>query len=383
MGDAMFRIFQSLVFLVAILLLAPIGTLRAEEKKPKEISKEKPAVPVGYEDAAEPTNKGAKQEISGKPKKQEADAEEKQSDLPSGYEDAPKSGTRKKKKARRRVVAPAAQQPVRDAKAIAKEKKQVEANPQIRALVAQMRQQLKPFFAVELTFAKNVCQPNPEQLKKMKARATPALEETLRSLAIQQGGQMGWGRAIRGIPKQPRDILEQFEEAADQIVAEVFPPETVAIYQAEQQHRKAFRARAGALALVAHLDTKFRFTAPQREALSDSLQEAWQRSWQRYLQFMPSNPQFFPPVPDKAIVPHLNPVQVKQWKSMQRQDIGFHWQNLRNLNQGNFRNMNQEIDWFGEPEKNAQRVGFAAGLIRGEVNIIVGEAVEADEEEQE
>jgi len=364
MGDLMLRYCQSLVFLCAVLLLAWLGTLRAAEEQPE--------VPVGYAEAAAPKEKESQQ--------QAIDA-----DLPIGYQDASQAGTRKKKKARRPAQVPEAAQPVRDAKAIAQEKKIIAANPQLQAIVAQMRKQLQPFFAVELTFAKNVCQATPEQVKKMKVLAKPALEQVLQSLAIQQGGQRGLVRAWGGRQQQPKDILEQFEVAASRIVTEIFPPETVAIYQDEQRHRAEFRAKAGAMALVAHLDTKLRFNSRQREYLTDSLQSQWRRSWQRYLQIMDSNPQFFPPVPDQAIVPHLNGVQVKQWKNRQRQDLGFHWQNL-NMNQGQFRNMKQEVDWFeepGKPEENAEMAEFAAVLIEQDVALVLKEAVEAEEEEQE
>ena len=214
----------------------------------------------------------------------------------------------------------------------------------------------------------------------MKRLATPALEQALRSLAIQQGGQMGWGGAFGRNHNKQTDILDDFELAAGQIVLQVFPPETVAAYQEEQGHRKAFRARAGAMALVAHLDKNYRFTKPQRKAITDSLQEVWQRKWQMYLQYMGSNPQFFPDVPDKAIVPHLNRAQVKQWKSKQRQNIHLGWQNL-NMNHGNFRNLKQEVEWFEEPigKEIAEAAGFAEMLIVREVAI----EVEEDEEEQE
>ncbi len=368
--------FQSVISFIALLFLAFPSTLCAEEN-----TKEKADIPSGYEEAAEPKNPKRekpkpKKEMSTNPKKEKPGT-----NLPTGYEDAAKPETRKKKKAKKKNEAPPVTKPVRDKKRIAKEKKKVDGNPQLKALVVQMQQQLKPYFAAELSFANTVCQPDPNQLKKMKALALPALVQTLRSLAIQQGGQMGWGGGFGRNQRKAKDVLQQFEDAASQIVTEVFPPETLAIYREELEYRKEFRAMAGALAMVAHLDSKFRLTVPQREALTDSIQEVWQRSWQRYLQIMVGNPQFFPPVPEDAIVPHLNPVQVKQWKSMQRQDLGFHWQNLHNFQHGLFRNLKQEVDWFEEPKEGALNGGVVRLEIVGGVAVAIVE--QADEEEPE
>jgi len=299
MGNPMLRFYSPLIFQGALLLLLALpGTLCAEEVafEVKVVAKENPDLPVGYEEAAEPAKKKPEKEKSSKPQKpNEPKNEEADADLPIGYEDADKVGEQKKKKPQQQAVKQAGP---KDAKTIAEEKKKIAANPRIQALIVQMRKRL--------AFAKTVCQPNPEQLKKMKAQATPAWEQILRTLAIQEldpQRRRGLRIFVKGRAmghREPEDILNQFEEAVNQIVTEVFPPETVAIYQGEQRHRKEFHARAGAVALVAHLDTKFHLTAPQREALSDSLQEVWQRTWQRYLQTMAHNSQFFPPVPDEA-----------------------------------------------------------------------------------
>ena len=192
---------------------------------------------------------------------------------------------------------------------------------------------------------------------------------------------MGWGGAFGRNQNKPKDILEEFETAAVEIVSQVFPPETIAAYQEEQGHRKSFRARSGAMALVAHLDSNFRFTRPQREAITDSLQKAWQRNWQSYLQLMVHNPQYFPDVPDKTIVPHLNRAQIKQWKSRQRQNIHLGWQHLNNRNHGIFRNLNQEVEWFEEPKKGALNGGMVRLEIVGGVAVAIVE--QADEKEPE
>jgi len=114
------------------------------------------------------------------------------------------------------------------------------------------------------------------------------------------------------------------------------------------------------MALVAHLDTTYRLSPAQREALTHSIQEVWQRNGQRYLQIMSNNPQFFPPVPDEAVLPHLNDIQTKQWNSRQRQSLGFSWQN--SLNYGLFRNLQQANDWFEKPAENV--AGNGAGVLQ-------------------
>ena len=218
-----------------------------------------------------------------------------------------------------------------------------------------MRAQLKPLFGAELTFAKQLCEPNEAQIQQMKAMAKPELETALQKFAIQQAPMMGiqlGGRRVQNRKQlEAENIFNAFESATDRIVAEIFPAEEVALYREEQAERKAFRARSGAMALVAHLDSQFRLSQQQREDLTDELQESWKREWQHYLQILPNNPQFFPPVPNNLIVRHLNDVQAKLWRGLNKHQLGMHWQNL--VNQGQFRNFKPEIDWF-EDQPNAQ-----------------------------
>ena len=112
----------------------------------------------------------------------------------------------KPQKTRRPVAVPAkprvAKDPKAIAKAIAKEKKKVENNPQLKALVAQMRGQLKPYFAAELSFANTVCQPDAKQLKKMKRLATPRPGASPAIDSDSTGRTDGLGRRFRQKPEQ-------------------------------------------------------------------------------------------------------------------------------------------------------------------------------------
>lgn len=313
-------------------------------------------------------------------------AEPEKPDLPAGYEQADQAGERKQR-ARKKVVVPAVPQAKHEAKPNGDEL--FAKNPQLNAIVEQMREQLQPLFAAELTFAKAVCQPNAEQLQKMKVQASPELEKALRSFALQQapmmgiqiGGGQAWGRGVPHQQPEASDILNLFESSASRIVAGVFPPETVALYQAEQLHREKFRARSGAMALVVHLDERFRLSQDQRDQLTDSIQQVWQREWQVYLQFMDNNPQFFPQVPDDSVVPHLTDVQAKQWRAMQRQSLGLSWQNLHN--QQFFQGVKPEDDWFEKQNKKAAGVGEVINLFGVQVQGAVVEVVEDREEDQE
>lgn len=304
-----------------------------------------------------------------------ARAEPEKPDVPVGYEEAGQAG-KQQKRVRRRIVVPAVPQANNEAELVADDKLFAK-NPQLEALVEQMRPQLQPIFAAELTFAKDVCQPNDEQFQIMKTQATPELERALRTFALKQAPMMGiqiGARPIRRQRQQASDVFEIFESSANRIVTNVFPQETVAIYQEEQKHRHKFRAESGAMALVAHLDTRFRLSQDQREQLTDSIQEVWQREWQTYLQYLASNPQFFPQVPDDAIVPYLNEVQAKQWSTMQRQTIHLGWQNLNNRQF--FRGMKPEIDWFEKQEQKARGLGGVGRFFGVDVQDVVVEIVE-------
>lgn len=349
------------LFLVgAFLSIASLGTMCAMAEE------EKSDTPVGYEEA----DKSTEEEETAKEGEPDADA-------PVGYEDAEKADKQEGNLERKisGLAVPALQQ---DAKALAEEEKLL-ANPQIKALADQMQQQLKPFFSAELSFAKNVCQPNPEQLQAMKDLAIPELRKSILPLAIQQAPQRAIVAILRRNHRQEsKYVLDEFEAAAGRIVSQIFPPEVVQLYQEEQEHRKAFRGKAGAMALVVQLDKTYRLTPPQRKALTDSIQKVWQSKWRDYLRVMESNPQYFPPVPDEAVLPHLNAIQKKQWKATPRNDIHFHWSNLRN-NQGVLRNMEEEFDWFEQPDGDAQE-NVQAPI---QFDVFIAEPVKEAEEEQD
>lgn len=237
---------------------------------------------------------------------------------------------------------------------IEKQKDEKDINPQIKALAAQMQQTLKPFFAAELSFAKEVCQPNQKQLLNMKSQANPALRKATLSFAKQQGPQMGIGNFLQVNRKKQVYILDCFEEEVLGIVQNVFEPNVVTLYQEERKHRKEFRARAGAMILVGVLDSSFRLTPEQRIELTESISKVWQRQWQSYLDIMVHNPHFFPPVPDTAILPHLNKAQIILWKNKPRNAIGFGWQNLNHMNQRHFQNVEKGFDWFGNANEDKE-----------------------------
>ncbi len=361
----MTRYCKPTVLFLAMLASAFTASTRAAE----EATEKKAETPTGYEEAGQSKKRAKKATPSDKKEKAKA---------PVGYEEAGQAD-KSRKRVRKKVVAPLL--PPSDKQEQPDAGKLFEENPQMKALIEQMRPKLQPLLAAELTFAKTVCEPNREQFKKMRAQAAPALEKVLRSFAIQQapmvGVRIGGGR-IRVRGQQPKEIYDDIEKAASRIVSSVFPEETVKIYQDEQNHRREFRARSGAMALVAHLDTQYRLSQDQRKKLTDSIQQVWQRQWQHSLQYLPSNPQFFPPVPDDAIVPHLNEVQAKQWQAMQRHHIGFHWQNINNNHL--FRKMKPEIDWFKDRDKGG---GFAAlgGVLQQ--NVVEAPVVEAAEDQDE
>lgn len=354
--------------LVAMLILASIANSRADEPKPE--------VPDGYGQADQAGQVGQPAKAL---KKEPANDKKEKSDVPVGYEDTEQAG-KSRKKPRKRIVVPAVPQANNQQRLDPKEL--LKKNPQLKALADQMRAQIQPIFGAELTFAKQVCQPNELQLQKMKALAAPELEKTLQSFVVQQAPRMGI--QIAGVRARPRQqqaskIFDDFEASASRIVANIFPAETIEIYQNEKKHRQEFRSRSGAMMLVAHLDTQFRLSRDQREKLTDSLQQVWRREWQHYLQIMASNPQFFPPVPDKSVLPHLSGIQLKRWKSMQRQQLGMNWQNINN--NGQFRNLQPEVDWFEKQGKGAavDVIQFLGGAVLQIEAAAADAAEEADE----
>lgn len=181
-------------------------------------------------------------------------------------------------------------------------------------LEQQFLQQFRQLSKAELNFVRAVCQPNAEQLKKIKAAGDVGLKTTVKKFAeVQKKMQQG----IRpGQEPQWPDPRKLMSDALLKSVKETLSADQVQRYEAELEKRSAARKRAALLNLVAKLDKDLVLTADQRGKLSEALTSNWKDGWGQQLETFMYGDTYMPALPDAQVLPVLTEKQKQIWNSL-------------------------------------------------------------------
>jgi hypothetical protein len=186
------------------------------------------------------------------------------------------------------------------------------------AFVQQFEQQWTPQFRQayksEMHFMRIACQPTRQEFEKIKSETEPQLRDTLRKLAVSQR----WQHLYKALP-EPRVMLANLIAKS---VGTTLTPEQAARYQHELEQRATARKQAVLSQLVSRLDKVLILTAEQRAQISEGLKRKWKDSWINTPMYS-FGPQYFPALPDDAIVPFLTQAQKAVWNGIQKMDYRF------------------------------------------------------------
>ena len=184
-------------------------------------------------------------------------------------------------------------------------------------LEQQFLQQFRQLAKAELNFVRAVCQPNAEQLKKIKAASDVGLKTTVKKFAeVQKKMQQG----IRpGQEPQWPDPRKLMSDALLKSAKETLSDDQVKRYEAELEKRSAARKRAALLNLVAKLDKDLVLTADQRGKLSEALTSNWKEGWGQQLETFMYGDTYMPALPDAQVLPVLTEKQKQIWNSLPKQ----------------------------------------------------------------
>lgn len=187
----------------------------------------------------------------------------------------------------------------------------VPANP--AAQQRQFVQQLRPLLRVEYYFVKRVCDLTPEQRREIARAGELALRETARSPNL-------FGlRAVHG-PQTPADFPDPVKAIRESLAAAVkkhLTPEQAERYREETKRRDEHWRQLALRSLVAFMDQELLLTEEQRAAIGKSLADGWDGRWAPSLSSLENLQNFFPPIPESYVVPHLSVAQKAVWNSSQ------------------------------------------------------------------
>ncbi|MBI2823781.1 MAG: hypothetical protein HYX69_03705 [Planctomycetia bacterium] len=271
--------------------------------------------------------------------KQQQDAKKKQAAAKAAEEKAKKAKAAKKQA----VAAPAAAAVPLNAAA------------QNDALLQQFQAQFRPALSAELAFIRHLCEVPKEKRPQVKAAGEAGLKEAAKQFVdMQQGRRRAANAASAAQPYPPKIIHDALLPA----LKEALPPEEFTRYIDETTKRAENRKHAAVLAFVSRLDGTLFLTAEQREEITASIAANWQDAWEQWL-MAGYGDQYFPMIPDKAVVPHLTGEQKSVWNGLQKVAFGY--------SGGGWAVAEENDGWWGDEPEQAKAAAVNGVIFNGGV----------------
>jgi hypothetical protein len=184
-------------------------------------------------------------------------------------------------------------------------------------MIKQNMQQFRPYLRSELHVLQRVCDLSDEQARALNRDLGDAALRGAARKFIEAQSRPDGGGMYRGEP----GVLVQ--DALLEAAKGHLTDEQLQRYKDEAEAQTADRKRVAARNVVAILDRELMLSAEQRDKLIESLSEGWEDTWVTSLQVLEYGTQFFPNIPDKFVLPHLNDAQKKIWQRIPKNQSVF------------------------------------------------------------
>lgn len=133
---------------------------------------------------------------------------------------------------------------------------------------------------------------------------------------VQAAPRQGGNRAMA----DPRKAVA---EKLTVLAKEKLTPEQATRFEAESRKRSEANKRTAIANLVSIMDEELMLSADQRIKITESLTTNWDDTWCSSLMVLIYGHSYFPKLPDKFIVPTLNPTQKKAWEKWAKNESQF------------------------------------------------------------
>lgn len=221
------------------------------------------------------------------------------------------------------------------------------------ALVQHFEQQYRTMLKSELEFIREVCNLPVGDRPRVRAAGEKILKETAQKMAQQQqrNQQPQVARMARAAVVNPR---AQIREGIATALRDVLTAEQMLHYEEESASRQQARKQAATLDVVSRIDAVLYLSAPQREAITESITSQWEERWEQWLMIHVYGNQYLPNVPDTVVSKHLTPEQKAVWSTLQKIEVGF-FDQAHGL-------VFVDDDWWGDEPVEAGRPNAAVGV---------------------
>ena len=210
-----------------------------------------------------------------------------------------------------------------------KVKKDAEA-AELKALLPQFEQQVRPLIRSKYNLLRSVANPTKEQRAKIVVEAEEAQRDVVKVFAeLQLKMQRGMWDGNSKYPNGQNLVAEKFKELAKKCLN----PDQLERYNQEMARREEVYKSVCVKNLVSMIDQQLVLSPDQRDKLAADLAKKWDKNWVSSLEVFMYGEQFMPQLPDDVMLTHLNASQKEVWKATPRNGgniwggFGFMWGN--------------------------------------------------------
>jgi hypothetical protein len=243
-------------------------------------------------------------------------------------------------------------------------------------LIQQFTNQARPLLRAELLFARNVCQLNREELRKINREAQVMLDEVVGKLVDAQFQPRARMVVVQGRVNLPQGLDSQqlLHDGVVAVMKKNLSDAQWSRYEAEMQKRDENRKRATISYLVDAIDRELYLTPEQCDRLEAALKDHWESAWTMYLENHLFGNKHYPTTIDALVTPLLSDAQRKVWAGVPK--VGIYW-GFAGMLAGFANDVDGLEVELGEPARRGQEPNARMGVMKMEVQAVQGMIIES------
>jgi hypothetical protein len=241
-------------------------------------------------------------------------------------------------------------------------------------LVQQFTNQARPLLRAELLFARNVCQLNREELRKINRAAQEMLDEVVGKLVDAQFQPRARMVVVQGRMPQTLDSQQLLHDGVVAVMKKNLSDAQWSRYEAEMQKRDENRKHATIRYLIDAIDRELYLTSEQCDRLEAALKEHWENAWTMYLENHLFGNKHYPTTIDPLVTPLLSDAQRKVWAGVPK--VGIYW-GFAGMLAGFANDVDGLEVELGEPARRGEEPNARMGVMKMQVQAVQGMIIES------
>ncbi len=241
-------------------------------------------------------------------------------------------------------------------------------------LVQQFTNQARPLLRAELLFARNVCQLNREELRKINRAAQEMLDEVVGKLVEAQFQPRARMVVVQGRMPHTLDCQQLLHDGVVAVMKKNLSEAQWSRYEGEMEKRDENRKHATIRYLVDAIDRELYLTSEQCDRLEAAFKEHWENAWTMYLENHLFGNKHYPTTIDPLVTPLLSDAQRKVWAGVPK--VGIYW-GFAGMLAGFANDVDGLEVELGEPARRGEEPNARMGVMKMQVQAVQGMIIES------